>query len=152
MIEVESFYEQNYRWLVRWCTAMTGNAAVAEDIVQDTFIRAMRHLDTLEDLSGEQCRAWLRRTAKNRYIDWLRHTRKESEMDVKESYLEDYTKRMVDELCMTLPPEESTLFVLRYFQGYNSSELGEMFHLSPSTVRARLASARRKLKKLYDAE
>lgn len=113
MKEIETFYEQNRLWLVRWCTAMTGETAVAEDIVQDTFIRAMQHLDTLEELSGEQCRAWLRHTAKNRYIDMLRHVRKESGADAEQSYTDDHTKSIVTALCMALPPEENTLFIIR---------------------------------------
>ncbi len=47
------------------------------------------------------------------------------------------------ELLEKLPKEERVLFVLRYFEGYNSTELGEMFSLPPGTVRARLSSARK---------
>ncbi|MFA6941014.1 MAG: sigma factor-like helix-turn-helix DNA-binding protein [Clostridiaceae bacterium] len=38
---------------------------------------------------------------------------------------------------------------MRYIDGYNSSELGEMFDLPPSTVRARLSSARKKMAEIY---
>lgn len=149
---IEALYRRHRPWLVQWCTAMTGNPAVAEDIVQDTFLRAMQHIAMLEDLSEEQTRAWLRRTAKNRYIDLVRRAKCEPEPDGDLSYSDDHTAGIVAALCMALPPEERTLFTLRYFQGYNSTELGELFDLSPSTVRARLASARRTLKQLYHAE
>ena len=42
----------------------------------------------------------------------------------------------------------SDLFWLRHMEGYNSSELGKLFDLPSSTVRARLASAK-KLRKIY---
>ena len=64
-------------------------------------------------------------------------------------YRDDLTGPAVAALCSRLPEEERTLFVLRYFSGYNSVELGDMFGLSPSAVRARLLSARRKLGKMY---
>ena len=48
-----------------------------------------------------------------------------------------------------LPEAERALFSLRAFAGYNATELGELFDLSPSTVRCRLASARRKLVSWY---
>ena len=48
-------------------------------------------------------------------------------------------------------PSGQDLSLIHIFQGYNATELGELFDLKPSTVRARLASARRKLKALYEA-
>ena len=127
---LESLYRTHRPWLVQWCTAMTGNPASAEDLVQDT---------------------WLRRTAKNRFIDLIRRAQREPEPDREVLHQDDHTWPLVTALCAQLPPEEQALFTLRYFEGYNATELGELFDLSPSTVRAKLASARRKLKLLYNA-
>ena len=148
---LESLYRTHRPWLVQWCTAMTGNPASAEDLVQDTFLRALEHLEDLEDLSQEQIRAWLRRTAKNRFIDLVRRAQREPAPDLEVLHQDDHTWPLVTALCAQLPPEEQALFTLRYFEGYNATELGDLFDLSPSTVRAQLASARRKLKLLYDA-
>ena len=41
---------------------------------------------------------------------------------------------------------ERTVFTLRYFEGYNAKELGDMFDLPSATVRSRLASAKRRLR------
>lgn len=146
---IEDLYQTHRSWLMQWCTAMTGDRATAEDVVQDTFLRAMSHIDTLEDLSPEQTRAWLRRTAKNRYIDLVRRAKSEPVPEMALSYSDDHTKSVVTALCMALPPEERTLFIMRYFEGYNSTELGELFDLSPATVRSRLASAKRKMRQQY---
>ena len=148
---LESLYRTHRPWLVQWCTAMTGNPASAEDLVQDTFLRALEHLEDLEDLSQDQIRAWLRRTAKNRFIDLVRRAQREPAPDLEVLHQDDHTWPLVTALCAQLPPEEQALFTLRYFEGYNATELGDLFDLSPSTVRAKLASARRKLKLLYDA-
>ena len=58
---------------------------------------------------------------------------------------EDYTQAAVNELIDRLPDSERGLFVMRYFQGYDSTELGELYDLPPATVRSRLASARKRL-------
>jgi len=62
---------------------------------------------------------------------------------------DDLSEVIVMQLLNQLPDEERTLFLMRYMQGYNSTELGEMFDLPPSTVRARLLSARKKITKIY---
>lgn len=149
---IETLYTRHRPWLVRWCAAMTGDADLAEDLAQDTFLRAMEHIGELEELSEQQVRAWLRRTAKNRYIDLFRRAKAAPEPEAEVSYQDDHTAALVAAACLALPEQERALFTMRYFEGYNSTELGELFDLSPSTVRARLASAKRKLKALYFTE
>jgi len=117
--------------------------------VQDTFLRAMANLELLEELSDPQRRAWLYKTAKNLFIDQARRAAGAPLTEEEAEYRDDLTGPAVAALCSRLPEEERTLFVLRYFSGYNSVELGDMFGLSPSAVRARLLSARRKLGKMY---
>lgn len=148
---VEALYRSHRPWLVQWCTAMTGSPALAEDLAQDTFLRALEHCGELEDLSTGQVRAWLRKTAKNRYIDLVRRTKNQPDPEQETVSQDDHTQPLVAALCAQLPEEERTLFILRYFEGYNAAELGDLFDLSPSTVRSRLASARRKLKQMYEA-
>ena len=62
---------------------------------------------------------------------------------------DDLSEVMVRMLCNELPAQEAALFWLRHMEGYNSTELGEMFNLAPSTVRTKLACARGRLVKLY---
>ncbi|MDO4454050.1 MAG: sigma-70 family RNA polymerase sigma factor [Eubacteriales bacterium] len=54
------------------------------------------------------------------------------------------------DMLKILPDEERVLFVMRYLQGYTSSEIGRMFQIPDGTVRSRLASARRKLRQIWD--
>ena len=62
---------------------------------------------------------------------------------------EDFGQVAVGQLVDRLPESERALFALRYFEGYNATELGDLFDLPPSTVRARLASARKKMMDWY---
>lgn len=149
-MEVQDLYTRFHKELLAYCAAMTKNRAAAEDLVQETYLRAFTHWEDVEGLSAGQCRAWLYKTARNLYIDQVRkqvrETPAEEEQLALASFEEDLSQAAVAQLIGRLPEGERALFTMRYFEGYRSGELGEMFHLPPATVRSRLASARRRLR------
>ena len=148
---MEELYTTYWPGLLRYCTSLAHDGTAAEDLAQETFLRALTHLADLEERGPEQRKAWLRKTARNLWSDSLRKGRREifpgeEELDLA-SFEEDFTWGEVAWLLGRLPPEEGLLFRLRYLEGYNATELGELFDLPPGTVRSRLSSARKKLKK-----
>lgn len=146
---VEELYTDFYEELLHYCGTLAGEWAIGEDLVQETYIRAMTHLEDLEDLNRRQRRAWLYKTARNLYIDRVRKLARESsganDVLMLAAFEEDFSKIAVRQIIDRLPEGERSLFAMRYFEGYNATELGELFDLPPSTVRARLASARKRL-------
>jgi len=152
---IERLYQSLFAELSAWCASMTGDKAEAEEIVQEAFLRAMAHRAVLEGLKPAQQRAWLYRTVKNIFLDRRRRARRMTSLDALEEQGFDLAA-MDDEavqaeivsLLESLPDIEGTLFALRYLQGYNSSQIGRLFSLSPATVRSKLASARRRLKEM----
>ncbi len=144
----EQLYRQHYQQLLRFCVSMTKNPALAEDIVQDAFMRALAHADLLQDLSEPKCLSWLYKTARNLFIDQARRLKKLPKDESEGIFEADLSVVHVAGMINRLPESERTLFSLRYFHGYNATELGEMFDLPPSTVRARLMSARKTLQQL----
>jgi len=149
-MEVQDLYTKFYKELLTYCTAMTKSRSSAEDLVQETYLKAFTHWDDVEDLSTGQCRAWLYKTARNLYIDQVRkqarETPTEEETLALASFEEDLSKAAVAQLIARLPAAEKSLFTLRYFEGYTSRELGELYGLPAATVRSRLASAKRRLR------
>lgn len=149
-MELEELYGKFYKEIITYCAAMTKNRASAEDLVQETYLRAFTHWEDLEDLSRGQSRAWLYKTARNLFIDQARKQSRETPM--KDEYFplaafeEDLSQAAVAQLIARLPEGERTVFTLRYFEGYNAKELGDMFDLPSATVRSRLASAKRRLR------
>lgn len=148
---IEQLYTAYYRELVIWCTTMTGDRSQAEDLVQEAFLRAMKHEGHLSVLEEKQKRAWLYRTVKNLFIDKIRHASFETittEMEETKDTVFEYSYDFLEseQLLQALPDEEQILFVMRYLQGYNSTELGRIFKLPAGTIRARLSSARKHLK------
>lgn len=151
---LEELYQETQDALLRYCVSLAHDESAAEDLAQETFLRAWTHLDELEDLAPAQRRAWLRRTARNLWIDNLRKHSRETfpgdEALEMASFEEDFTRGEVWHLLNCLPPEEGPLFRMRYFEGWNAAELGEIFDLPPGTVRSRLSSARKRLRKLLN--
>lgn len=162
---IDELYHSLYKELTGWCTSMTGSRTLAEDLVQEAFLRARINADLLEGLDHLRRRAWMYRTVKNLFVDKKRREVFEStvwqipeegfgerltkgrEESFEESFEEAGYAQVDDaQLLGLLTPEERMLFTLRYLQGYNSAELGELFHMSPGTVRSKLSGARRRLR------
>lgn len=144
---IEELYQKHYHELVAFLTSKTQNASTAEDIAQEAFLRGLYHWSTLSELSDHQRRAWLYRTARNIMIDLFRQSKRTSDATGDSVTCSDYSRVETELLFGILSPQDRSMFYLRYFCGYNATELGEMFSLSPANVRMRLKAARTKLKK-----
>lgn len=146
---IEELYKKYHQELVGWCHSMAGNLHTAEELVQEAFLRAMLHEDILAELQEQQRRSWLYRTIKNLYVDRIRHGSKETiveEFTQQQKYSEEIIRLEWDQLLETLPDMEGVIFTLRYLEGYNSNQIGEILSIPPGTVRFKLSSARQHLK------
>lgn len=146
---IEQLYMDYYEQILRYIVSLSKNYALAEDITQEAFLRTIANVDILESMEVHQRRAWLYRTAKNIFIDKMRREKKEKEVEEEGVFEEDFSVVMVEQLCSCLPDEVKAIFWLRYMEGYNATELGEIFHMPASTIRAKLASARKKIAEQY---
>lgn len=146
---VSRLYQLFYWELLRYMKNRTESMAEAEDIVQETFLRALEHGELIDTMGEAQCRAWLYRTAKNLHIDRIRRAKAEPVLDEGESWEDDLSRAEVAQLCECLEEKERAMFQMRYFEGYNASEIGALFQMPPATVRARLLAARKKLQESY---
>ena len=150
---IDRLYKDYRNKLLWYCLNLSrNNPSIAEDIVQETFIKALENAHILNDLTDAQCRSWLYRAAKNNFIDRVRRAANTPEVEESTFKEDDLSIIIVSQMCASLPDKERTLFWMRYIEGYTSKELGELFDLSPSTVRSRLSSARRKMSELYYRE
>lgn len=146
---IEELFRKYHQELIGWCRSMTGNLHTAEELVQEAFLRAMLHEDVLAGLQDQQCRSWLYRTIKNLYVDRVRHRSKETIVDEfpqQPQRSEEMSFVEWEELLEALPDVEGVIFSLRYLEGYNSKQIGELLSLPPGTVRFKLSSARQHLK------
>lgn len=139
--------------LTHYCYGLCRSEAAAQDLAQDTFLRALQNEAAFAALSPRQQRAWLYKTAHNLFCDKARRAGREERFldglrrlgEEDETGTAAFGSVEVNLLLCRLSPQDRALFYLRYAEGYNATELGEMFHQPPSTIRARLAKARQQL-------
>lgn len=140
--------------LVRAARNITRDASVADDLVQETLLRAWRYFDRFE--RGTNCKAWLFRIMLNL---WPRLGRKRSaqsraSIPIEESHAADPASESADFLEQArvrrafdaLPQEQRIVLQLAVIDGFTSRELSEMLSLPIGTVMSRLSRGRAALR------
>lgn len=151
----EELYERYQTELVRYAARICGDGETAQDLVQETFVRALQSGDVFEELGYSQRRAWLYQTMKRLFYDRFRRLQTENAyLEVLQTdgfYWEPGIQETENQLLLALlPSEDRMLFHLRYLEGYTAAELAEMFRMPPGTVRAKLFRCRALLRKQLD--
>ena len=146
----EALYETYQKELLAYGTRMSGSETLAEDLVQETFIKALTHADTVIDLSPNQQRAWLYRTFKNLFFDRCRRAVLEQEtlhsIQPQMTASFDFQGAETAMLLQSVAPQDRLLFQPRYMDGYTAQELSQMLNIPAGTIRSRLSRCRAYLK------
>lgn len=95
---VEELYAAYFGELRRYFIRQAHDLATAEDLVQEIFLKAMEHEQTLALLTESKRRAWLYRCGKNLLIDRIRRKKREPDLQEEGVYREDLSKAMVQQL------------------------------------------------------
>jgi RNA polymerase sigma-70 factor (ECF subfamily) len=138
------FYPGVYRFLF-WLTQRTEQA---EDLAQETFVRAWRHLDRFDPRWS--LRAWLHRIAHREFLRSLRRdapAQLSAVGEVAAPQAAGFTDAVVvRHLLRSLPAEQRELVLLHDLEGYTSDEISRIVGLAARTVRRRLEQARERLR------
>ena len=138
-----------------------GDFHIAEEITQDTFLKAYQELATLK--KPQSFSSWLYVIAANNCSTWLRKKRLRTE-PLDDTRLQKATysgyvvaenerteaeaqREVVKKLLAKLQESERTVITLHYFGEMSSSEIGEFLGVSANTVRSRLRRAQQRLKR-----
>ena len=124
------------------------NAADAEDVYQDVFLRLLEQ--RAEGWDGEHTKAWLLRAALNRCADLGRRRRRTLPLEeVPEiPFSPDEGAAELWDAVGRLPENLRTAVHLFYGEGYESGEIGALLGVPAATVRSRLRRARAELRNL----
>ena len=143
--------------LLRTCCALLGDADLARDAVQETFVKAYRALPSFRGECGEK--TWLMRIAMNTCRDmtrsaWFRHndrriTPEELPLPAREGVYDD-RKEELAQAIMKLPRKYRDALLLCYYQDMTQEEAAQALDVSPSSVSKRLKHAREKLRGLLE--
>ena len=144
--------------LRRYALALIGEAALADDLLQDTVERALRNEASLMDV--RQIYGWLRSILHNLYIDEVRQRRtRQPAQDLEEA---------ADSLALSVPPADRGLYVdlsramaqlsvdhrqillLAGLEGLSYREMADELGVPIGTVMSRLVRAREQLRRRLD--
>lgn len=138
--------------LLRMCYLYLHDAQLAEDAVQETFIKAVR---SLERFRGEaSMKTWLTRIAMRTCCDMRRGSwfRRMDRRITPEMLPEPQTETSADEAeltaaVMNLPKREREVILLYYYQDMNVNEVADALGVTQPTVSYRLRRARERLRR-----
>ncbi|MDD8025411.1 MAG: sigma-70 family RNA polymerase sigma factor [Acidobacteriota bacterium] len=140
------------------------NRADAEDILQETFVRAYRALGTFDTEKSPDFAVWINRICVNCSIDALRRARRRSAQPLEDATMsalsaeaaEDDPERVarsreirerIDQALDRLTPRQRMIFTLRHDQGYSIREIAQTVETTEGSVKKHLFRAVEALKK-----
>jgi RNA polymerase sigma-70 factor (ECF subfamily) len=144
--------------LARW---LTSNAADAEDLVQDAYLRAFRSFETFE---GVDAKAWLLTVVRNTCFTWLKkkggrpavefdeqlHSRDEESANAETVLLTQAALGSLNNCLEALPLEFREAIVLRELEELSYKEISEIARVPVGTVMSRLARGRKRLQQCLE--
>lgn len=147
--------------LLRMCLLYLKDHAMAEDAVQETFLRAFRHQDDFQGKSS--VKTWITRIAINVCKDmlmdpWMRHRSDEEflETTAPEPFFSSEDRYVISGKIADLPPKYKEVILLHYYQELKLAEIAEILGESEATIKTRLKRARdmlrSELKGVFDDE
>jgi RNA polymerase sigma-70 factor (ECF subfamily) len=149
-------YNEHAAVLWRYAVRLTGDPARAEDIVQETLLRAWQHPEVTED-RGKSPRAWLFTVARNMIIDERRSARFRNESlnpQLERTYDRagpDEVDPALDRLLLgaalaQLCPAHRAVIQRSYYQGWTTARIAADLDIPEGTVKSRLHYALRALR------
>ena len=150
-IILERMIRENQVSLKRLCYLYLHDEAMAEDAVQETFLKAFRSLGDFRSEANEK--TYLTRIAINTCKDmlrsgWFRHIDRRITVNMLPSQekIKDPAHRDVAVAVMNLPRKLREVILLYYYRGLNTMEIAETLNITQPAVTGRLKRAREKLK------
>ena len=150
-LTIQDLYDLFEDKLHRYAVNLARDYDRADDLVQETLIRAMGNLVLLQQLNPYQRQAWMYRVLKNLFIDGERrrqrqealyeHLAWEAEQDIPRA-----SSMVVQEMIDLVPDRYRDVLHRHYIQGQTSEEIGSAYGIPAATVRSRLYLARKWLR------
>ncbi|MBP1994124.1 RNA polymerase sigma factor [Paenibacillus eucommiae] len=150
---IEDMYNLHKAELERFARSIAGNEKEAEDLLQETFLRAIHHWNMLQTLTNHSRRAWLFKVMRNLLYDLRRRDRFVTSIPEGLDAVNevDFVSGLeMERLLQNLPPKLHDIVHKRFILGMNSKQIADILGIPHATVRYRLHTALKLLKKVYN--
>jgi RNA polymerase sigma-70 factor (ECF subfamily) len=161
----ETLVRKYQRSIYYLCHRMTGAHQSADDLSQETFIKAFFALSKFnEEMSFF---AWIRRIAVNSTLNYLKIRKREQPLnennpsnngdpgpnrEMPEAKLEQkLMQQTLTKALRTLPADQRAIFILRVHEGQSYKDIAQILDIPTGTVMSRLSRARQKLRQAMTA-
>ncbi|WP_437107695.1 sigma-70 family RNA polymerase sigma factor [Streptomyces flaveolus] len=154
---IRTLYAEHGKALLAYATRLTGDRQAAEDVVQETLIRAWRHPEVVANPQGS-LRGWLMTVTRNIVTDRYRaKAARPTEVAETESTVavqQDHAEAVVNSVVLMdaldqLKSEHRDVLVEIYYRGRTASEAAGRLGIPEGTVKSRAHHALKALRKLY---
>ena len=165
---ISQLIERHTKRVSDYIRMMVKDKDVADDILQETFIKAVRVIDSGKYSDKGRFLSWILRIAHNQVIDYFRAnksarmvnesdagydvlgTLKYSERTVEDEIISEQTEERVRQLIEKLAPEQREVVKLRYYDGLNFKEIAEQTNVGINTALGRMRYALIHLRKMIE--
>lgn len=150
-------YKIYFRKIYRYCRINLNNEAQAEDVAQETFLKAWRSLSSFSTYDGSSIQAFLFRIARNALIDLSRKKQEypleealdiESGDDIERELDKKEEIEKVQQALKKLEERERQIVILRFFEEMTGAEIARVMEINEGAVRVRLHRILKKLKEV----
>jgi RNA polymerase sigma factor (sigma-70 family) len=160
---MNSLYQMYSDSLYRVITTIVQIEEIAQDILQETFIKIWKSFSQYDPVKG-RLYTWMARMARNLSIDYLRSvnyrnfssnedlSKLTQQIDQKFQILFNPETIGVKEMIRVLNEEQKNALDLVYFKGYTHVQAADELHISVGILRSRLQSSITLLRKTFNSE
>lgn len=161
-MDFSELYKLHYKRLYHISYSVTGDSYLAEDVIQETFIKAMKKAETIID--EDKVGAWLSVIARRTALDVIRRERKKTAVPMEQEMLESlcvitkqnveqevesgFTAEEINGAVKQLTRNYQDVLLLKVERGLKEHEIAALLNLKPSTVKTRIFRARKQLKSM----
>lgn len=154
---LEELYDRYEKMLFSYLCKMTGDRDIAEEALQEVFVKIWRGTGTYNESKGKFV-AWLVTMSRNAAVDLIRKQKKPSvpldevaevestETSVEETVEVKEKREQIHEAVRHLSDEQQKMVDLFYFKGYTHETIAEKCGIPLGTVKSRIRLALKKLK------
>lgn len=149
-------FEHYHAPILNYLTRMVYDRAIAEDLTQDTFIKAYKSIARTE--SDLAFKSWLYRIATNTAISHMRRGKIVKwlpfvgEHETRSERIDNSVSRQTDisDTLDKLPRHYASILLLRHYQGLSLAETAQALDITENAAKLRLFRARKAFAKVYD--